>query len=104
MDYNTTLYSVESSINPIWHISFSQFLAYATPLLIAYPILISLLRFRRQHQLHERFNFPTRESLARMTDNEAWEIQKILAQYEFPFIYIKALQFALFRVPSPHHP
>lgn len=64
----------------------------------AYPILVSLLRFRRVRWLHRKYHYPTRESLSCMTDNEAWEIQKILLQLEFPFIYIKALQFALFRV------
>lgn len=69
-------------------------------ILAAYPILISLLRFRRVRWLHRRYHYPTRESLSRMTDNDAWEIQKIMIQLEFPFIYIKALQFALFRVRS----
>ncbi|THC91129.1 hypothetical protein EYZ11_009419 [Aspergillus tanneri] len=32
-----------------------------------------------------------------MTDDDAWAIQKVLAQLEFPFIFIKSLQFALFR-------
>ena len=79
-------------------------LVYITPLLLAYPLLTSLLRFRRHHNLHERYHFPTRESFSHMTDDQAWEIQKVLAQLEFPFIYIKALQFALFRVPPPSPP
>ena len=33
-----------------------------------------------------------------MTDYDAWAIQKQLLQMEFPFIVLKALQFALFRV------
>ncbi|PYI12527.1 hypothetical protein BO78DRAFT_392369 [Aspergillus sclerotiicarbonarius CBS 121057] len=38
-----------------------------------------------------------------MTDDDACEIQKVLVQLEFPFIYLKSLQFALFRtygIPS----
>ncbi|KAL8907256.1 MAG: hypothetical protein Q9207_001497 [Kuettlingeria erythrocarpa] len=38
-----------------------------------------------------------------MTDNDAFEIQKTIAELEFPFIFTKALQFALFRtygIPS----
>ena len=79
-------------------LSSRQILTYATAFLIGYPILVSLFRFRRRQSLQERYNFPTRESLARMTDDQAWEIQKELAQLEFPFIYVKSLQFALFRV------
>lgn len=33
-----------------------------------------------------------------MTDEEAFEIQKQIGQLEFPFIFLKSLQFALFRV------
>lgn len=77
----------------------SRILPYIIPVLLAYPLLISLLRFRRLHQLHEKYSkYSTRESLTQMTDDEAFEIQKQLAQLEFPFIYKKALQFALFRV------
>lgn len=111
MSENTSLYSVESfkaampisvATNAFNNVSSRQILTYAIPLLIAYPILVSLLRFWRLRQLHERFNFPTRESLARMTDDQAWEIQKLMAQLEFPFIYVKSLQFALFRVLFCH--
>lgn len=75
-----------------------QLVPYIVAVSAAYPILCSLLRFRRMRWLHRKYDFPTRESLARMTDDEAWEIQKVLLQLEFPFFYIKALQFALFRV------
>ncbi|EAW07745.1 uncharacterized protein ACLA_024610 [Aspergillus clavatus NRRL 1] len=80
-----------------------QLVPYIVAVSAAYPILCSLLRFRRMRWLHRKYDFPTRESLARMTDDEAWEIQKVLLQLEFPFFYIKALQFALFRtygIPS----
>ena len=75
-----------------------QLLPYVLAILVAYPFLVSLLRFRRVQWVHQKFKFPNRASLAKMTDDEAWEIQKVLLQLEFPFIYIKALQFALFRV------
>ncbi|GAD98662.1 hypothetical protein AOR_1_536074 [Paecilomyces variotii No. 5] len=74
-----------------------QILSYALVGLIAYPTIVSLLRFRRLKKLHKKYHYPTRESMTRMTDNEAWEIQKAIAQLEFPFMYIKSLQFALFR-------
>lgn len=75
-----------------------QLLPYVLAILIAYPLLVSLLRFRRVQWLHQKYKFPNRASLAKMTDDEAWEIQKVLLQLEFPFLYVKALQFALFRV------
>ncbi|KAL4886562.1 hypothetical protein BJY04DRAFT_75273 [Aspergillus karnatakaensis] len=74
-----------------------QLLKYLAPFVAAYPILVSLLRFRRMKKIHKKYNYPTRESFARMTDEDAFEIQKNLVQYEFPFIFTKALQFALFR-------
>lgn len=36
--------------------------------------------------------------MATMTDQDAFEIQKAVVQFEFPFMFIKSLQFALFRV------
>lgn len=79
-------------------ISSNRRLAYGLSIIAAYPVLVSLLRFQRLRSLHSRYNFPTRASMASMTLQQAWEIQKTMAQLEFPFIYIKALQFALFRV------
>lgn len=74
-------------------------LTYSVPLLLAYPVVVSLLRFRRVNELQEKYKkYETREAMSEMTDDEAFEIQKQMIQLEFPFIYIKALQFALFRV------
>ncbi|KAL3480149.1 hypothetical protein BJX99DRAFT_35727 [Aspergillus californicus] len=74
-----------------------QLIQYVIPFVAAYPILVSLLRFRRMKQTHAKYNYATRESFSRMTDQDAFEIQKMLVQFEFPFIFTKALQFALFR-------
>ncbi|KAI9928851.1 hypothetical protein ASPWEDRAFT_348221 [Aspergillus wentii DTO 134E9] len=84
--------------------SSSQIFSYALVLLVSYPILISLLRFRRVNRLHQKYaKYSTRESLAQMTDDEAFEIQQAMVKFEFPFFFITALQFALFRtygIPS----
>lgn len=80
------------------HVGFGRLGPYILAGLAAYPVLCSFLRFRKMRWLHRKYNFPTRKSLARMTDDEAWEIQRVLLQQEFPFFFIKALQFALFRV------
>ncbi|RMJ25183.1 hypothetical protein PHISP_03938 [Aspergillus sp. HF37] len=89
-------------------VELSQVLPYTIPLILVYPLLVSLLRFRRVQHLHEKYNKYTSGAspLGEMTDDEAFDIQKQLIQLEFPFIYIKALQFALFRtygIPSISH-
>ncbi|KAI2730611.1 hypothetical protein DTO012A7_5738 [Penicillium roqueforti] len=83
-----------------------QWFSFAVGLLIAYPLLINSLRYRRLKQLQKKFYFPTRESMAKMTDEEAFQIQKETAQLEFPFMFVKAGQFALFRtygIPTISH-
>lgn len=108
---NTTKYLVETWQPPgllsqatqiIKDATLRQILSYVLVGLIAYPTIVSLLRFRRLKKLHEKYHYPTRESMAQMTDNDAWEIQKAVSELEFPFMYIKALQFALFRVRCIH--
>lgn len=56
------------------------------------------MRFQRRRALHKQYPYTTRESMAKMTDHDAWAIQKTILQMEFPFIVLKSLQFALFRV------
>lgn len=66
--------------------------------LCAYVALVWSLRFQRCHNLHKKYPYTTRESMSKMTDQDAWAIQKLILQMEFPFIVLKSLQFALFRV------
>lgn len=67
--------------------------------LATYLALASSLRFQRRQTLHKKYSYyATRESMRRMTDEDAWAIQKTIMQTEFPFIVLKSLQFALFRV------
>lgn len=68
--------------------------------LIGYVLLASSMRFQRRRVLHEQYPYKTRESMAKMTDHDAWAIQKTILQMEFPFIVLKSLQFALFRVSN----
>ncbi|KAJ5627721.1 hypothetical protein N7490_009949 [Penicillium lividum] len=80
-----------------------QCIPYALGLLLGWPFLTTSLRYRRLSQLKKKYNYPTRESMAKMTDEEAYEIQLVVGQLEFPFMFVKALQFALFRtygIPS----
>lgn len=66
--------------------------------LVGFLILASSMRFQRRRVLHQKYPYKTRESMAKMTDQDAWAIQKTILQMEFPFIVLKSLQFALFRV------
>ncbi|RAK97041.1 uncharacterized protein BO80DRAFT_364960 [Aspergillus ibericus CBS 121593] len=74
-----------------------RIVTYLCLLLPAYLILVSLLRFRHARWLRQKYHYPTRESFSRMTDDDACAIQKALVRLEFPFFYLKSLQFALFR-------
>ncbi|KAJ5211148.1 hypothetical protein N7491_010968 [Penicillium cf. griseofulvum] len=81
----------------------SQILPYAVGLLFAWPVATATLRFQRLRNLHKQYDYPTRESMSKMTDEDAFQIQKQVAQLEFPLMFIKSLQFALFRtygIPS----
>ena len=72
-------------------------------LLVLYPVITALLRYDRLHRTSKTFQYPTRRSFASMTDDDAFCIQQIVAELEFPFTFEKALQFALFRtygIPS----
>ncbi|KAL1646877.1 hypothetical protein SLS58_003012 [Diplodia intermedia] len=78
-------------------------LAFGTSVLLCYTLLCQALRFRRLRKMRSKYRYKTRGDMARMTNQEAQEIQKELIQSEFPFTMNKALQFALFRtygIPS----
>jgi hypothetical protein len=68
------------------------------PLLgISYLSLCHALRYRQRDKTLARYPYRSREDLAKMTNQHAFEIQKGLYATEFPFTMEKALQFALFR-------
>lgn len=71
---------------------------YALPAALAYPLLVASLRYRRIRASQSKYSNLARESYASMTDNEAFEMINQMAELEFPTIFEKALQFALFRV------
>ena len=80
------------------HSSPQSWMLYTLSALFAYSFLAASLRYRRSKNLESKYRYATRESYARMTDNEAFEIWNQMAELEFPTIFEKALQFALFRV------
>ncbi|KAJ5391538.1 hypothetical protein N7509_007028 [Penicillium cosmopolitanum] len=99
MDNNTFLVvqPVTNIARAILDSSPRQWIPYALPLLLGYPLIARVLRYRRLRQLHRDYPYKTRADMAKMTDDHAFQIQKTVAQLEFPFIFIKSLQFALFR-------
>lgn len=67
--------------------------------LVAYVVFVNAVRFQRKRDLHRRYGqYATRENFKTMTLHDAWAIQKEFLQLEFPFMALKSLQFALFRV------
>ena len=78
-----------------------SWLPHALSILIIYPLFVASFRYHRIRSLEKKHPYPTRESYATMTDNEAFEIINQTAELEFPTLFEKALQFALFRVRLP---
>lgn len=68
--------------------------------LAIYVGLCSSLRHRRLKSTLSRYGFHTRESLSRMTNQEAHEISQSLIYYEFPLMYDLSVRLALFEVSS----
>lgn len=80
-------------------------IAYTLAGLLAYSSLCHMLRFQRLRSLQRKYTFgtPSRPSLSSMTDQEAYEILTEIAEAEFPALFEKGLQLALFRtygIPS----
>ena len=78
-----------------WSLTISGFVLYA--------ILCQALRFRRINKLKRKYGFGDTRPLSSMTDTEAYEIQLVVAKFEFPSMFEKGLQLALLRtygIPS----
>lgn len=90
--------SKSPALDKILNLSPTERLLYGALGIIAYLFLASSLRFQRRASLQSKYPYKTRESMARMSHHDAWAIQKTILQMEFPFIVLKSLQFALFRV------
>jgi hypothetical protein len=66
--------------------------------LVGYASLCSALRFRRVNSFKAIYGFHDRESLSRMTNEQAHAIVKAAGSKEFPLFYDLALRVALFKV------
>ena len=65
--------------------------------LLLYPVLTMLLRHNRLRTTLELYPYTNRRSFSSMTLDDAFHIQQAIGELEFPLVYEKALQFALFR-------
>jgi hypothetical protein len=63
----------------------------------AYLTACHLLRYRFRDRLRAKYPYKTREDLKSMTMQDAYEIHNAIFATEFPFMFEKALEFALFR-------
>ena len=72
---------------------------YLLPAIVAYPFLCSALRFRKIKSFQARYKYGTtkRPTYEGMTVQEAHEIIELISETEFPALFEKGLQFALFR-------
>lgn len=76
---------------------------YLIPLLLTYLVTVRVFRNAHLRATTRAFPYPTQRRFASMTDEDAYRIQQVVAELEFPFTFEKALQFALFRtygIPS----
>lgn len=78
----------------------SPWVLYSVAGFTLYAALCSSLRFRRLKAMRKRLNYPDRESLSRMTNEDAQKIVQYLSLYEFPILYDFSLRYAIFKVRS----
>lgn len=78
----------------------SPWVLYSAAGFTVYAVLCSSLRFQRLKTMRKRLNFPDRESLSRMTNEDAQKIVSYISTYEFPLLYDFSLRYAIFKVSS----
>ncbi len=79
---------------PAWCLSWQICVAF----LAVYLSVCSFLRFRFEEAMLRKFNYLDRNSMSRMTNDDAQAIMKYIMDQEFPQFYQLALQFAIFKV------
>lgn len=63
-----------------------------------WAILCSVLRYKHERAMLQRFGYIDRASMAKMTNDDAQKIMEYIITYEFPLLYKVSLQFAIFKV------
>ena len=64
---------------------------------LSYLTLVAIFRNHHLRSKLSKYPYTTRASFASMTNEDAFLIQQNLSELEFPFMFDKSLQFALFR-------
>ncbi|KAI1424919.1 hypothetical protein F5Y12DRAFT_749779 [Xylaria sp. FL1777] len=80
--------------------SMSPWKSYVVPAVLGYILLCRALRYRGEQKLRRRMGFPEgcgREALSRMTNDQAQQIIRYLATYEFPDFHRMSLEFGFFK-------
>lgn len=67
---------------------------------VAYLTACRILRYRRRDAMHKKFYFPTKESLKRMSTDQAYEIDKYVKELEFPTLYDLGGRLGIFQVST----
>jgi hypothetical protein len=87
----------------IGYYGFATIAMLASTAAITYVFLCAVMRDRQRLAMEKRFGFKHRDSLSRMTVNDAYIIQDWLSAQEFPKVCSAAIFFALFKtygIPS----
>ena len=100
----TTAAGIQAPLLHFGGVVLQSWISYLLPLVLSYPLVVASLRFRRIRGLEKKFSHLIVDDYATMTDKEAFEVINIMLELEFPTIYRKALQFALFRVSAHLEP
>lgn len=74
-----------------------QWQAWLLPGLLAYMLVVHLLRFRRARLLEQKYSPAGRTSCRHLTTNDAQAILKDLTELEFPKVFGFSIIFALFK-------
>lgn len=81
MDNATAFFTsqpLSEAVGALFDTPLQQWLPYALGLLIGYPLLTNSLRYRRMHNLQKKYNYPTREFMTKMTDEEAFVLFPVM--------------------------
>jgi hypothetical protein len=70
----------------------------AITIFILYVSVVRSTRHRRRDTTPHKFGYTSRASFASMTLDDAFAIQSMLAEQEFPKVFASSVFFALFKV------
>lgn len=69
----------------------ATFMPWMMAALSGYALAQQYLRYQRLNTMKKKYNYHTRQDLAKMTDRQAWEIINNLAELEFCTMFEKGI-------------